>query len=31
MIYSVEYTVKIKLDKLFIPSGHTQQELKEFI
>jgi hypothetical protein len=31
MIYEAEYTVTIKLDKLFMPPGHTDQELKEVI
>lgn len=31
MIYSVEYTVKIKLDKLFMPPGHSPEELEEEI
>jgi hypothetical protein len=31
MIYEAEYTIKIKLDKLFMPPGHSSDELREEI
>ena len=31
MIYEAEYTIKIKLDKLFMPPGHSSDELIEEI
>jgi hypothetical protein len=31
MIYSAEYTVKIKLESIFMPQGHTDEELTEEI
>ena len=31
MIFEAEYTVTIKLDKLFMPPGHSSDELREEI
>ena len=31
MIFQAEYTITIKLDKIFMPPGHSSDELREEI